>query len=438
MTSSYILAELREDAEGGITLRGGAKRLWQCKAQEVLLSGPADTGKTFACLQKLDALLWKYPGAQAVMLRKTLNSLYPSCWQTYLKILGPKPPVSFYGGEKPEWVNYPNGSRLYIAGLDNPQKALSSERDFIYGNQVEEWTLEDWETLLTRCSGRAGNAPYAQLYGDCNPGPPTHWIKQRASLTLIESRHEDNPTLYTQPGALTEGGARRMAVLDALTGVRYQRLRLGKWVTAEGVVYEGWDTDLHLIDPFPIPSDWPRYWAVDFGYTNPFVWGDFAIDPDGRIYLTQEIYRTQTLVEDAAMEIKMLTAEERYPVEIICDHDAEDRATLERHLGLPTMAAYKSVSDGIQAVQLRLRKAGDGKPRLYVFRDACRNPDAALVEARKPASTEQEFDTYAWPVTPDGKPVKEEPMKLYDHGLDRLRYLVARLDLKPDYIGRGA
>ena len=33
------------------------------KAQEVILAGPAETGKTFACCHKMDALLWKYAGA---------------------------------------------------------------------------------------------------------------------------------------------------------------------------------------------------------------------------------------------------------------------------------------------------------------------------------------------------------------------------------------
>jgi uncharacterized membrane protein len=44
----------------------------------------------------------------------------------------------------------------------------------------------------------------------------------------------------------------------------------------------------------------------------------------------------------------------------VADHDAEDRATLERY-GVYTQPATKDVSPGIQAVQARLRRAGDGK-----------------------------------------------------------------------------
>jgi phage terminase large subunit len=45
--------------------------------------------------------------------------------------------------------------------------------------------------------------------------------------------------------------------------------------------------------------------------------------------------------------------------------------------------------------------------------------------------TEEEFDSYVWPKGVDGKPVKEEPVKEHDHGLDALRYLVASLAVPP-------
>ncbi len=34
---------------------------------------------------------------------------------------------------------------------------------------------------------------------------------------------------------------------------------------------------------------------------------------------------------------------------------------------------------------------------------------------------------YSWPKTPDGKPVKEIPVQLYNHGVDTMRYLLATL-----------
>jgi phage terminase large subunit len=427
--TAYAIAEVPSDAGPGFEPRGGALSLWMCKDHEVMLSGPAETGKTYAALQKLDSLLWLFPGSQAVIIRKTLASLYTSVYQTYLNILGPDSPVTSFGGSKPEWLDYPNGSRVYFAGMDNPQKALSSERDFIYVNQAEELALDDWEILTTRCTGRAAHSPYPQMFGDCNPGAPTHWIRHREGLTFFESRHEDNPTLFDDAGVITERGKLSLSILDRLTGARKQRLRFGRWVQAEGVVYEGWDSAVHLIDRFPIPPAWRRVRSIDFGYTNPFVCQWWAIDGDGRAFLYREIYLTKRIVSDHAKRIKTLSEGERVEV-TISDHDAEDRATLHAS-GILTVAAHKAITPGIQAVERRLRPAGDGRPRLFVFRDALVERDESLASQRMPTATADEFDVYVWPKGQDGRAVKEVPLDKDNHGMDALRYLVAYLDLSP-------
>jgi PBSX family phage terminase large subunit len=425
---TYAIAELKPDEPGGFCPRGAAADLWRHKGREVMLSGPAETGKTFLCCHKLDALLWKYPRSQAVMVRKTLASLFPSVFQTYRKITGVDSPIVYYGGEKkPEWADYPNGSRLYFAGMDKAGKALSSERDFIYVNQAEELTVNDWETLTTRCTGRAANAPYPQMMGDCNPGPPTHWIKHRPSLAFLESRHEDNPTLYDDAGTITERGVGTMTTLDALTGVRYLRLRKGIWAGAEGMIYEEWDSSVHEIDAMPTGwQDWRKIRSIDFGFTNPFTCQWWAIDGDGRMYLYRECYGTRRLVSDWARLINDLSQGERIS-ETVCDHDAEDRATLAS-CGINSLAAHKSVVPGIEAVQKRLRRAGDGKPRLYLLRGCVIDRDSALADAHRPTCTADEISGYVWASQQDGRAAKEEPVKVNDHGLDALRYAVAFID----------
>jgi PBSX family phage terminase large subunit len=423
----------------GFTPRGGALELWKYKGHEVVISGPAETGKTYSALNKLNALAWKYPNSQSVVIRKTLTSLYTSVLKTYKNVLGAESPVSFYGGEKPEWADYPNGSRIFFAGMDNPQKALSSERDFIYVNQAEELALDDWETLTTRCTGRAANAPYAQIMGDCNPGPPTHWILHRPSLKIFESRHEHNPTLFDDDGTITPRGRLTLEILDRLTGVRKERLRYGRWVQAEGAVYEEWDRAVHLIEPFPIPREWRRIRSTDFGYSNPFSTGWYAIDHDGRMYLYREIYKTQTIVDDHARRIVELSGSDRFEANI-ADHDAEDRATLARAVpatatrpgrpGIPTLPAYKLISPGIQAVQARLRPAGDGKPRLFIFKDALlpEDRDESLAERKMPTCMADEFEVYMWPKDSGGKSVKEVPLDRDNHAMDQLRYAVGYVD----------
>ncbi len=426
-----VSVRLRQQAPGvryvRPELRGAAAELWNSRDAELVLAGPAETGKTWAAVSKLNALMWDNPGAQAAIVRKTYQSMHGSVLQTYRRILGKDTPVHAFGGEKPEWFDYPNGSRVFVGGMDNPQKVLSSERDIIYVNQAEELTLDDWETLTTRATGRGGVMPYAQVYGDCNPGPASHWILHRAALRVLYSHHEDNPTLYDTQGQQTEQGRRTMRVLDGLTGTRLKRLRHGLWVGAEGMVYEGWNREVHLISPFDIPEEWPRYRVIDFGYTNPFVCQWWAEDNDGRLYLYREIYQTQRLVEDLAPDIIRLTGNESI-VANIADHDAEDRATLVRH-GIATSAANKEVSPGIQDVQARLKVAGDGRARLFIFRD-CRvnEPDPDLVSKHKPLCTAEEFDGYVWAKVRTTDNIREEPRKQDDHGMDCMRYLVHYLD----------
>jgi hypothetical protein len=272
---------------------------------------------------------------------------------------------------------------------------------------------------------------FQQIIADTNPDVPTHWLHQRCNrgqTRVLESRHEDNPVLYGDDGTVTERGAAYIAKLDALTGVRYQRLRRGLWVAAEGLIYEGWDSAVHVVDRFDVPDEWTRWWSVDFGFTNPFVWQSWAEDPDGRLYLIRELYRTKRLVEDHARDILRVTDSQPRPRGLICDHDAEGRATLEKYLGLPSIPAHKAVTEGIQAVAQRLQVAGDGRPRLLVMRDALAERDADLDEAKRPCSTAEEFPGYVWEQHP-GKPPKETPLKVNDHGMDAARYVVAKLDL---------
>jgi len=402
--------------------RGAAMTAQASTDHELMLAGPAESAKTYGLCWKLDSLLRSTPGARAVIARKTRQDMGQTVLQTWKRVSSICGAPVPYGGGHPEWYDYPNGSRVYVIGMDRPGSVLSGEFSWIYVNQAEELTLDAWETLSTRCTGRGVVTKTPMLMGDCNPGPPTHWILKRESLRVLYSKHEDNPTLYSDSGAITEQGRRTLAVLDSLTGVRKERLRFGRWVSAEGVVYDEFDRGVHVIEPFRIPSGWRRIRSIDFGFSHPFVCLWIALDDDGRMYVYREIHRTKRIVEDHAAEIRRFDKGERIEV-TVADHDAEDRATLARH-GVYTIAANKAVSTGIQAVQERLRPAGDGKPRLFVFSDALVERDDALAGARRPVSLVEEFESYSWPKDAGGRAIREAPVKIDDDSLDALRYAV--------------
>jgi PBSX family phage terminase large subunit len=400
---------------------GGALRLFYCKAPEVLIEGPADTGKSRGVLEKIHLQMMKYAGIRGLIVRKTRASMTESVLVTFeTRVVPPDHPV--LSGPTRQFrhsYTYPNKSELVVGGLDNPDKIMSTEYDVIAVFEATETNEDDWEKLSIRC--RNGVMPYNQLIGDCNPAGPQHYLNQRCLRNQTErilSRHEDNPSITPE----------RLAKLRALTGVRRMRLYEGKWAAQEGLVYDEWG-DANLIDRMPEGwHAWKKHRSIDFGYTNPFVHQWWVEDPDGRLYLYREIYRTKRLVEDHARDIKRLSEGETY-VHTVADHDAEDRATLGRR-GVHTTPARKAITPGIQAVQARIRPAGDGRPRLFVLKGALVEADPELIEAKRPYSTEQEFGDYVWPKGADGKPNKELPVDDNNHGMDAMRYMVAALDLK--------
>jgi phage terminase large subunit len=430
-------------------LRGAILELARCNDTEVGIDGPAGTGKTFGILYYIHMLLWKYDHAKFLVARKHNTDLAGSAMATYRDmVLDEREGVRYFGGNKvePASFRYPNGSRLVVNGLDKPGKVRSMEFDGIYINEATECSFDDVEFCRMRLGRRRkSKLPRKQLIMDFNPDAPTHFLNQRmieGVTTRILSRHEDNPFLWdAKTQDWTEAGREYIfGILGGLTGVRLARYRFGIWAAAEGTIYEdSWDAKRNVIDPFPIPHEWPRYLVIDFGYVNPFVCLWAAKDPDGRLYIYRQIYMTKRLVEDHSKDIKKVSRwgekdGDPLPREVICDHDAEDRMTLQRHLGLYTTPAHKSVSDGIQATSARWRPAGDGKPRLVIFRNCRVELDKDLAKAKKPTCLEEEPDSYTWD-TRQGMRRGEQPVKEDDHGLDGCRYLVAYHDLVPNKVG---
>lgn len=426
------------------TLRNNIKAIQTMEDPELALDGPAGTGKSLGCLVKLHRTMLRNPGARALICRKTRKSLSESALFTYEQhILGAGNPVLGNPGptraHREKYV-YPNGSEVVVGGLDNPQRILGAEYDLIYVPQAEEISQDDRDALNSRL--RNGRVPWQQLLMDFNPSYPGHWARQLADagvITMLPTRHVDNPRLWSQnKQRWTFYGKQYMSRLERLTGVRYQRLVLGKWVKAEGVVYEGFDRDVHLLpSDFDVPADWPRYLAIDFGFNNPFVCQWWARDPDGALVMYREMYVTQKLVEDCAREIARRSRGEVFQ-KVITDHDAEDRKTLERHLKVRTRPARKPILRGIQAVQSRFKVDKRKKSRLYFVEGALIERDQRLAEEHLPTSTLEEIESYVWKKASDGRPIrKEEPIDENNHGMDTMRYMVAEFDLKPDAPGRG-
>jgi phage terminase large subunit len=442
--SSY---RVREQADG-VRVYGVNLKAFRDKSQEIVLSGPAETGKTFAMLWRLHLLCIGFPGSQMLVCRKTYKSAVASVVQTFWKkvVGGEGHGVQRFGGERPEFFGYPNGSRIWIGGLDNPDRILSTEYDQILVNQGEETVVDDYEKLLTRVTGRAGVMPFTTLVVDCNPDTPYHYLKHRETVKWYDARHIDNPVLYDQlTGRISKQGIRTMSVLDSLTGVRYKRLRLGLWVAAEGQVFEEWEPSLHLRDEHTAPASFKKITASkDHGFTEPGVVLVFGHDSDNRMWVLHQVYMSGKTDDWWREELVKLNVKlhGRYGLRfsrIACDPSEPDtiaylkKAAFDDALvakygidacRLPAIKAPNAVTPGIDRVNQRLKRAGDNEPRLLVLRDSLMEVDQAMKVLQKPTNIESEVVSYIW----NSKTRKEEPVKKDDHAMDALRYGVAAED----------
>lgn len=448
--------------------RGGCLEIFNSREEEVLISGPAGTGKSRACLEKVFAVCLATPNVRALILRKTLASLGSTAlvtWRNFvIKEALETGTVVYYGGSREEAPQYrfKNGSTVTIGGLDRPTRIMSSEYDIIYVQEATEISLDDLELIRTRL--RNWQIGFQQILMDCNPAGDKHWLKLRCNdgiCKLIESRHEDNPRLFNEDGTLTNKGTQYIGILDKLTGVRYKRLRLGLWVSAEGIIYEDFDPTIHILpwdydedgNRLPLPDEWERYWVIDFGIVNPFVCKWYARGPDGETYMYREIYMTdRTVAEHAKTIMDCVTTIERtewydhfnkvtrireqivwtepQPMAVICDHDAEGRRTFEKATGLGTVPAFKNVYEGINAHMEQLKPSPEtGEPQFYLMADALVELDQSLRDRLLPTCTAEEYANYTWKVGTDGRK-KDEPRKEDDHGLDCDRYYTAHHQLR--------
>ena len=108
---------------------GGALELWNYRGQEVLLHGPADTGKTRACLQKVDALCRRYPNTSVLLVRRHRKDMRDTTVRTLIdKVYGgdeERVNVRKVGGVNPQEFHYnENGSVIYLRGIDSGSALL--------------------------------------------------------------------------------------------------------------------------------------------------------------------------------------------------------------------------------------------------------------------------------------------------------------------------
>ncbi len=193
--------------------------------------------------------------------------------------------------------------------------------------------------------------------------------------------------------------------------------KFGKFVGLGGGVYNEFDENLHVIEPFKIPSEWYDNISIDPGLNNPLSAHWYAVDYDGNIFVIAEHYEAKKDIIYHSEAIKMIC-------EKLSWHRASNgmfSALIDSAAGQKTLASSKSVvelfyENGI-LVNPKVNKdlfSGISKVKSY-FKDA--NGRAKLFIFKTCVNLIREIKNYWWGES-------DAPLKKNDHALDELRYYI--------------
>lgn len=339
---------------------------------------------------------------------------------------------------------------FYFVGLDEPGKLDSLNLSGIGIDEASQTTEEAFLKLKGRLRNKKGlrktllvgnpkghDYVYKYFIDKRVFKPIVHPVskrviseeEQKAQYKLIlapstENRHLDQNYLQE--------------MLATYSPERIKRDVYGSFDSFEGQVYSEFDRATHVVRPFRIPANWHRHIRIDHGFRNPAAVLFFAVSPDGDVYVFRELYVREWLIKEivagnAKEKKKGITdyikgAGSFETAKIDPSTKARRGSTGEsdfdeyrRHWPneLPPLGLAKNdVQLGIDRVKSFMKPhPKTGKPALYIF-DTCEN----LLE---------EITTYRYP---DLKPSeqgqkaeKENPLKVDDHALDALRYMIVDL-----------
>lgn len=393
--------------------------------KDVLYGGAAGGGKSFAML--IDPLRYcHFPEHRALILRRSmpeLRELIDKSRELY--------PKAFKGAKFKEveklW-QFPSGAKIEFGFLERDADV------YRYQGQAYSWIGFDeithlptefgWNYLASRL--RTTN-PELPTYLRCtaNPGGVgAHWVKKR----YIEP-HEENKTfkgsdgltrkfiparLQDNPFLAEDGEYERM--LLSLPAVQRKQLLEGNWEINEGAAFAEFDTSIHVIPPFAMPTWWERTKGIDYGYASESccLWG--AIDPEDKtLIIYRELYRKGLTGEVLGDTLNDMEADEVKSITGVLDTAAWARTgytgpTIGEMLMLKghklRRADKNRVAGKVQLHEYLRPDERTGRPRLQIF-NTCTNLIKELQSLPLSKSNPEDVDTHS-----------------PDHAYDALRYLI--------------
>lgn len=242
---------------------------------------------------------------------------------------------------------------------------LSNQYTHLGFDEGYQFTERQFEELGGRV--RAADPVLSQLLRTrimSNPAPG--WLKERfvspckEGNTLLKVKVRDPMTgeLHWRtrvflPAKLDDNPDKafvRQYKINLLSRPAHMRARYlyGDWDSMEGGYFEDdWNPSVHVVEPFKIPRDWPKFRSMDWGYKAPGCIGWFAIDPEENMYQFYEFTFRQ-----------------------MRDADVADRVIeIEQKFGFWNHRERKSRLSGVADTQLWEERGDSGKSKAQVFAD---------------------------------------------------------------------
>ena len=296
-----------------------------------MYGGSAGGGKSYAILA--DPLRYMgHPQFSGLVLRHTTEELRELIWKSqemYPKIY----PGIKWSERKMQW-QAPSGARLWMSYLDRDEDVMRYQGlsfSYIAFDELTQWaTPFAYNYMRSRLRTAANDLPL-YMRATTNPGGPGHqWVRKMFILpappnksfyaTDIETgevmrfpkghsregealfRRKFIPAKLSDNPYLAESGDYE-AMLLSLPEHQRRQLLDGDWDIAEGAAFSEFNRAIHVVEPYDIPSSWPRFRACDYGYGSysAVLW--FAVAPDDSVVVYRELYVSKVLAEDLAVMI---------------------------------------------------------------------------------------------------------------------------------------
>ena len=257
-------------------------------------------------------------------------------------------------------------------------------------------------SFVEQATGRCSVAG-SKFWFNCNPEGPEHWFKKE----WIDKLEEKNMRYlhFTQEDNLSLAEEVKARYRAMYSGIFYRRYVLGEWCMAEGLVYDFFDNQLHVVQDPPADGTW--YISVDYGTLNPFSAGLWCVDRGKAVRVNEYYYsgrekKTQMTDEEYYKKLEELAGDRVIHNVVVDPSAASFIACIRRHGRFPVRKARNDVLPGIRLTAAMLRagviKIGAG------CTDAIR-----------------EFRLYRW----EEKGEVDKVVKENDHAMDDIRYFCA-------------